>query len=106
MNKIIAGFLMVVSMQAVASGNHDLEFTAQERYEDVTVGWIVSNDVVQTCNMAIALSGNRVKYNPKILACAVANHNSNTCVIYTAQRLSLAVLGHEVRHCFEGAWHE
>ena len=97
---------MAFTLHAAASGRHDLEFEAQERYEDVTVGWIVTDDVAQTCNMAFALSGNRVRYNDSILACAVVYRVSNTCVIYTAKRLSLAVLGHEIRHCFEGAWHE
>ena len=106
MHKFVIGLLAAFSISAHASGSHDLEFVAKERYEDVMIGWVIADDVAQTCTMAFTLSGNRVKYNPNILACAVANHNMNTCVIYTAQKLSLAVLGHEVRHCFEGAWHK
>jgi hypothetical protein len=55
--------------------------------------------------MAGALKGSRTQYNSKIVACAVRFSGGRTCVIYTAKKLSLAVLGHEVRHCFEGAWH-
>jgi hypothetical protein len=106
MKQILAVFLMAISLQAAASGRYDLEFEAQDRYEDVHMAWYVVQDVPQTCAMAGALKGARTQYNPKIVACAVRFSGGRTCVIYTAKKLSLAVLGHEVRHCFEGAWHE
>ena len=98
--------VLAAALQSVhASGSHDLEFTAQDKYEDVRLAWYVVQDVPQTCAMAGALKGARVKYNEKVIACAVVFSTSNSCVIYTAKRLTLAVLGHEVRHCFEGGWH-
>jgi hypothetical protein len=106
MKQIFAVFLMVISMQASASGRYDLDFEAQDRYEDVHMAWYVVQDVPQTCAMAGALKGARTRYNPNIIACAVRFLDGQACVIYTAKKLSLAVLGHEVRHCFEGAWHE
>jgi hypothetical protein len=106
MKQILAVFLMAISMQALASGRYDLEFEAQDRYEDVRIAWYVVQDVPQTCAMAGALKGARTRYNPNIIACAVRFLDGQACVIYTAKKLSLAVLGHEVRHCFEGAWHE
>jgi hypothetical protein len=106
MKQIFAVFLMALSMQATASGRYDLDFEAQDRYEDVRIAWYVVQDVPQTCAMAGALKGARTRYNPNIIACAVRFLDGQACVIYTAKKLSLAVLGHEVRHCFEGAWHE
>jgi hypothetical protein len=106
MKQILAVFLMAISMQASASGRYDLDFEAQDRYEDVRIAWYVVQDVPQTCAMAGALKGARARYNPNIIACAVRFLDGQACVIYTAKKLSLAVLGHEVRHCFEGAWHE
>jgi hypothetical protein len=106
MKQILAVFLMALSMQALASGRYDLDFEAQDRYEDVRIAWYVVQDVPQTCAMAGALKGARTRYNPNMIACAVRFLDGQACVIYTAKKLSLAVLGHEVRHCFEGAWHE
>jgi hypothetical protein len=103
---LLIALALALPFSAYASGSYDLEFTAKERYEDVKVGWIVTDDVVQTCNMAMALAGAKVRYNSKLVACAVVYRVSNSCVIYTAKQLSLAVLGHEIRHCFEGAWHD
>jgi hypothetical protein len=102
---ILATVLATLAITAQASGSHDLEFVAQDQYDDVRIAWYVVQDVPQTCAMAGALKGARVRYNPNIIACAVVFPTSNACVIYTAKRLTLAVLGHEVRHCFEGAWH-
>lgn len=103
--KYLVLLLTLVSLNAFASGNYDLDFEARDKYEDVRLAWYVVQDVPQTCAMAGALKGAKVQYNQKIIACAVVFRGSNTCVIYTAKKLSLAVLGHEVRHCFEGAWH-
>jgi hypothetical protein len=106
MKKLILSMLMLVNGVSFASGDHNLSFQAKDVYEDVRISWIVSDDIVQTCNMATALTGSTAKYNHRILACAVLYKKSNTCVIYTAKKLNLAILGHEIRHCFEGAWHE
>jgi hypothetical protein len=103
--RTIATILAMIAITAHASGSHDLEFVAQDRYEDVRIAWYVVQDVPQTCAMAGALKGARTRYNPNIIACAVRFLDGQACVIYTARRLSLAVLGHEIRHCFEGAWH-
>jgi hypothetical protein len=102
---IFATILAMTSLTACASGRYDLDFEAQDKYEDIRLAWYVVKDVPQTCAMAGVLKGAKVQYNEKIVACAVLFRTSNSCVIYTAKKLSLAVLGHEVRHCFEGAWH-
>ncbi len=38
-------------------------------------------------------------------ACAVWNVKTNVCTIMTEAHASEEVLGHEVRHCFEGHFH-
>jgi hypothetical protein len=102
---IFATILAMTFLTACASGSYDLDFEAQDKYEDIRLAWYVVKDVPQTCAVARVLKGAKVQYNEKIVACAVLFRTSNSCVIYTAKKLSLAVLGHEVRHCFEGAWH-
>ena len=103
---IFVTILALASLTAGASGSYDLNFEAQDQYQDVHMAWYVVKDVPQTCALAGALKGAKTQYNQKIVACAVRFSGGRTCVIYTAKKLSLAVLGHEVRHCFEGAWHD
>jgi hypothetical protein len=99
--------MVALSMSAQASGSYDLPFTAQAKYPEMKINWIVSKDIVQTCNMVFAMTTNgQAKYNNRIVACATRSKSAGTCDIYTAENLTLAVLGHEIRHCFEGAWHE
>jgi hypothetical protein len=104
--KFLVFILTILSFSAQASGSYDLPFTAQTQYPEMRINWIVSKDIVQTCNMVFALAGQKAKYNNNIVACATRSKSAGTCDIYTAENLTLAVLGHEIRHCFEGAWHD
>jgi hypothetical protein len=105
--KHIIATLALLCGTAHASGDHDLWFEAKDRYNEVRMGWIVSDDVTQTCNMLIALKHPSSKYDPNIKACAVRKTTGGfrMCDIYTSKQTSLAIIGHEARHCFEGAWH-
>jgi hypothetical protein len=53
------------------------------------------------------LTKSATKYNANIKACAVKTTAGpvTLCDIYTGKQTSLAIIGHEVRHCFEGVWH-
>jgi hypothetical protein len=31
---------------------------------------------------------------------------NDVCTVYTPSQVNLVMLGHEVRHCFQGAWHK
>lgn len=106
--KHLLATLALLCGTAHANGNHDLWFDAKDKYPEVRVNWIVSSDVVQTCNTMFVLTKSATKYNANIKACAVKTTAGpvTLCDIYTGKQTSLAIIGHEVRHCFEGAWHE
>ena len=106
--KHIIATLALLCGTAHASGNHDLWFDAKAAYPEVRINWLVVSDVAQTCNMASAFAKALTGYDANIKACAVVTTSGNIrmCDIYTGKQTSLAILGHEARHCFEGAWHE
>lgn len=108
MNKFIFACAMtMLTFAAQASGTYDLDFEAQKsQYPDMIVSWQVVNDVPQVCAQAAAIRGIRARYNPHMIACALTHRNGTACIIFTQKKLSLAILGHELRHCFEGAWHD
>jgi len=79
-------------------GEDDIIFHAKQRHLLKTVKWVVVEDLEQACfghppNPGEGELRGCAKFTPK------------SCTIYTKRRTSLANLGHEVRHCFEGRWH-
>jgi len=65
-----------------------------------TVAWELVDDVDATCRKLNL----HVEEGATIYGCALMSTNS--CKIYTGRTTTVAVLGHELRHCFEGNWHE
>ena len=41
-----------------------------------------------------------------INGCAMTHKYDQSCTVITGKDTSMEVLGHEVRHCFEGSFHE
>ena len=69
----------------------------------VKLTWEVRSDVGDYCLQAQNSKGN---LNPvKPLACAMWVAASNECKVVTGPNPNHVVLGHEVRHCFEGHFH-
>lgn len=60
------------------------------------VTWELVDDVTAVCN----------QHGAKVpgAACALADYT--TCRIFTSKTPTMYLLGHELRHCFEGAWHD
>ena len=80
-------------------------FTAkpyEERLTDATVvTWITVDNVHETCiKMGVKDPG------PLQDLKGCARYNAKFCRITTARTTSMEILGHELRHCFEGRFHE
>ena len=79
-------------------------FTAQPTDERVTQGtvvtWVTVDDVDETCRSIGAADPGLFR---KIYGCA--KYTKSTCRIFTAKITSMEILGHELRHCFEGKFH-
>jgi hypothetical protein len=98
---LLTGLLVGVCQAQDMYPNDNVSFQSRDHYDPVTINWHVVGDILQACN---TLHFGKAKYNGNIAACAI--RTGNQCDIYTQQNLDLAVLGHEVRHCYEGHWHE
>lgn len=64
------------------------------------IAWVVADDVQTLCRQR--LGGSTDDY---LLGCATWSRAHDSCTVYTARRTTQEVLGHEVRHCFEGRFH-
>ena len=62
------------------------------------ISWIVRDDIAEFCGRITGIK-------PPILGCAVWNAATRRCTIYTQSMTTHTILGHEIRHCFEGPFH-
>lgn len=65
-----------------------------------TVKWVVRPDASAFCKTQVMLAPNAIP-----LGCAMWDASKSICTIVTPTVTSHAVLGHELRHCFEGEFH-
>jgi hypothetical protein len=80
-------------------GEDDLVFKTQPKHVQKYIQWIIVEDLEQACFGKPKNPG-----DGELRGCA--KFTPKTCVIYTKRITSLANLGHEMRHCYEGAWHK
>ena len=69
----------------------------------VKLTWEVREDVGEYCQNAQNRRGSLLAGKP--IACAVWSVSANECRVITGPNPNHLVLGHEVRHCFEGHFH-
>jgi hypothetical protein len=90
----------LLSLQACAT-DYNVDFKAQKKeYEEMRITWVTAENIQEACYTMMY----KKKYNPNIVACA--QRSGIVCTIITKPDLNLAILGHEIRHCYEGAWHD
>jgi hypothetical protein len=70
---------------------------------NVKLTWEVREDVGEYCAKSQIKRNNLQAVQP--LACATWSAATNECKITTGPNPNHLVLGHEVRHCFEGHFH-
>ena len=69
----------------------------------VKLTWEVREDVGEYCQKKQSKGGNLQLVQP--IACAVWVKATSECKVITGPNPNHLVLGHEVRHCFEGHFH-
>ena len=74
--------------------------TKNETYQ-TNIRWVVVNDINKHCHNENLKRGSRVFYS--IDACQY--YEGDQCVIATAKKTTTYLVGHEVLHCFKGAYH-
>jgi hypothetical protein len=97
MKSILAVALLALS-GVVSAQSYNIQFEARPNLPEKTIRWVVVENVSAVCQGKMpALAGQR------ILACS--EYNNHSCTIYTGLITDMAIVGHEIRHCFEGQWH-
>ncbi len=68
----------------------------------VKLNWDVRPDASQYCEKFV---NKKAMFAATAIACAVWSEKAQTCTIVTTPNPNHVVIGHEVRHCFEGHFH-
>ena len=97
MKKIVGSLLFVSS---VAYAGQDVPFVQKPDSQSVTITWITAGDITEKCHSV----GLPYRYDGW-LGCATVSTDGKSCTIYTNKHTSHEILGHEIRHCFQGAFH-
>jgi hypothetical protein len=83
------------------------EFTpldsSQRQMNKIKMTWEVREDAAEFCKQRQLDKG--VSVQGTHIACAVWSVQRQECRIVTGKLVSHVVLGHEMRHCFEGHFH-
>jgi hypothetical protein len=72
-----------------------------------TVKWIPVDNVQEVCERESRRRGNN-GFGYTLNACTfwdVTGPGTNTCTIITNKNPMMNTIGHEIRHCFQGNWH-
>ena len=85
---------------AEISGTFDGERPLKAGLETKTITLLRTYDASEECTR---LTWNKVPPGRKAIACA--SWGETNCLIRIKPDASDEVLGHEVRHCFDGSWH-
>ena len=69
----------------------------------VLITWEVRPDAAEFCAKILKTTG--AAMSAPAVACATWSKQTNRCTIITTPNPNHVVIGHEVRHCFEGHFH-
>lgn len=102
--KSVLFFLLLISQAASAAwDNAEKPFNAtKNEFKSVKLTWVYVEDVQKACKDEFKKNG-LVKLTYAVDACSI--WQGNNCLIITKRNPTIGDVGHEVRHCFQGAWH-
>jgi hypothetical protein len=106
--RVLAVFLLVLlsGCYTISKTEYD-HFSAQpvekRMMNDIQLSWDIRADAAEYC--AKISNASLAAPNTPVVACSVWTVANRRCTIITTPNTSHVVIGHEVRHCFEGHFH-
>ena len=79
-------------------------FVVNKKVNTTVVSWYVVEDVKKVCNELF--KANNIKQKMIVEGCAIWKEDFSSCTIITPLTTTHDVIGHELRHCFEGHFHD
>lgn len=107
MKTILFVCLLLVNSVAIAENPSEM-FPTDNNFTDTSkITWKQVDNVQAVCDKQ-HISTDGKPYGYKVLACSSWTKSifGDKCEIITGKRTSLHIIGHEVRHCFQGDFHK
>jgi hypothetical protein len=78
-------------------------FVPAPKVNAIHITWIAAADPTAECKRQFPRT---MGFHPMIPACAGWDDQQTVCVVVTGTPTTHQILGHEMRHCFEGHFHD
>lgn len=108
MKKALVILLVVSSFNAFAyDENPEHYFSTSKNFTNQSlISWIPVDNVQARCE-AESRKRNLGGFGYNIEACSFweRRNGQDICTVITARDTNMHTVGHEIRHCFQGAWH-
>lgn len=97
--KIVIALLAALNLSGCASTGGEVLSIPDSTTETITITWarVTADQISFYCHKS--------RGHPGAMVLACAEPLGQTCTIYTTKQASLELIGHEVAHCYLGAWH-
>jgi hypothetical protein len=110
MKIIIFIIASVVSTNAFSFNDNPYDiFDASKNFTKTNiVNWVVVDNASEACQKESRRRGYK-GWPYKVYACSFWNENNGApmeCTIITGKQTNMHQLGHEIRHCFQGPYHD
>jgi hypothetical protein len=106
MKKVLLVLSLICSTAYAYEDNPAALFsTSGNKAETNSIRWVSVNNVQKACDGARAQLGQQA-YGAAVRACSFWDNKHQTCTVITEKNVSMHTLGHEIRHCFQGNWHD
>lgn len=79
------------------------DFPVANKSKMVQITWITDSNPNERCSRMANAKPSATK---RFVGCAAYDESANTCTIVTSPTTTNEVIGHEMRHCFEGQFHD
>lgn len=111
MRNLLAAAIAVAALHGPVAAARDEAVkpfdTRANQVDKTTMHWVTTHDVQKECEKESRRRG-LGGFGYPVEACSFWSNSrtsGNTCMIITSKVTNMGILGHESRHCFQGAFH-
>lgn len=103
-------FSLLICSNAFAQTFHEWDnasrlFDAGAVEKTVAITWKPVDNVQKVCDTESKNRGHG-GFGYSVNSCAFWSADGSQCTVITPRNTNMHLLGHEVRHCFQGNWHK